>query len=255
MRIPRFTSRTGRLAVAAALLFGLTVAVAGGAGASGGAEPVRPGPATVVADGGAAGPAPAGRAATGTAADPCGYVPAVPADRFKGIPQFDAAKAAQPYTVTFHTPEGDITVKALTAAAPCTTYSFRYLIERGYYDKTHCHRLTTQRLWVLQCGDPTGTGSGGPGYSFNDENLAGATYPAGTVAMANAGPNTNGSQFFFTWKDTKLRPNYTPFGVVVSGMDVLQKIAADGEDDQNAPGDGYPNDYVVFHTVHIHTHW
>ena len=152
-----------------------------------------------------------------------------------------------------HTPQGDITVKALTAAAPCTTFSFRYLAEHGYYDDTHCHRLTTQRLWVLQCGDPTGTGSGGPGYSFNDENLAGATYPAGTVAMANAGPNTNGSQFFFTWQDTKLRPDYTPFGVVTSGMDVLQKIAAAGEDDQNAPGDGYPNDYVLFRNVHVHT--
>ncbi|GAA2047201.1 hypothetical protein GCM10009839_60170 [Catenulispora yoronensis] len=254
MRTPRFTSRSGRLAVAAALLFGLTVTVAGAAGASGGAEPVRPGPATVVAEG-SAGPALAGHAATTTATDPCGYVPAVPADNFKGIPQFDAKKAAEPYTVTFHTPEGDITVKALTAAAPCTTYSFRYLIERGYYDKTHCHRLTTQRLWVLQCGDPTGTGSGGPGYSFNDENLTGATYPAGTVAMANAGPNTNGSQFFFTWKDTKLRPDYTPFGVVVGGMDVLQKIAADGEDDQNSAGDGYPNDWVQFHNVRIHTHW
>ncbi|NUR58986.1 MAG: peptidylprolyl isomerase [Catenulispora sp.] len=251
MRIPRFTSRAGRLAVAAGLLFGLSVTVAASAGASGGAEPVRPGHATVVADGGGV----VGRAAVSSAADPCGYVPAVPADRFKGIPQFDAVKAAQPYTVTFHTPQGDITVKALTAAAPCTTYSFRYLIEHDYYDGTHCHRLTTQRLWVLQCGDPTGTGSGGPGYSFNDENLAGATYPAGTVAMANAGPNTNGSQFFFTWKDTKLRPNYTPFGVVVGGMDVLQKIAADGEDDQNAAGDGYPNDYVVFHSVHIHPRW
>ena len=105
----------------------------------------------------------------------------------------------------------------------------------------------------LSRGDPTGTGSGGPGYSFNDENLAGATYPAGTVAMANAGPNTNGSQFFFTWKDTTLHPNYTPFGVVIHGLDVLQKIAAAGEDDQNNPGDGYPNLYVEFHDVDVHT--
>jgi peptidyl-prolyl cis-trans isomerase B (cyclophilin B) len=251
MRISRLSSRSGRLLAAAALLLGASVAAASGAGAAGGAAPVRPGPATVVAADQAA-PAAVGHAATTTATDSCGFVPAVPADDFKGIPQFDAAKAAQPYSVVFHTPQGDITVKALTAAAPCTTYSFRFLIENGYYNKTHCHRLTTQRLWVLQCGDPTGTGSGGPGYSFNDENLAGATYPAGTVAMANAGPNTNGSQFFFTWKDTKLRPDYTPFGVVTSGMDVLQKIAADGEDDQNSAGDGYPNDYVLFHHVQVH---
>ncbi|MEY9891816.1 peptidyl-prolyl cis-trans isomerase B (cyclophilin B) [Catenulispora sp. MAP12-49] len=249
MRKPRLTSRSGRFVAAAALLLGVSVVAASGAGASGGAAPVRPGHATVVAAGDAA-PA-AVHAATTTAADPCGYVPSVPADDFKGIPQFDAAKAAQPYSVVFHTSQGDITVKALTSAAPCTTYSFRFLIDHDYYDGTHCHRLTTQRLWVLQCGDPTGTGSGGPGYSFNDENLTGATYPAGTVAMANAGPNTNGSQFFFTWKDTKLQPDYTPFGVVTKGMDVLQKIAAAGEDDQNGPGDGYPNDYVLFHHVGI----
>ena len=250
MRISKVSSRSGRFVAAAALLLGVSVVAASGAGATGGAAPVRPGHATVVAADDAA-PAAVAHAATTAAADACGFVPAVPADDFKGIPQFDAAKAAQPYSVVFHTPQGEITVKALTSAAPCTTYSFRFLIEHGYYNGTHCHRLTTQRLWVLQCGDPTGTGSGGPGYSFNDENLAGATYPAGTVAMANAGPNTNGSQFFFTWKDTKLRPNYTPFGVVTSGMDVLKKIAAAGEDDQNAPGDGYPNDFVLLHHVRI----
>ena len=185
-----------------------------------------------------------------TAADPCGYTAAVPADRFKGIPTFDAGQAAKPYTATLVTTQGAITFRALTDKAPCTTYSFRFLAERLYYNLTHCHRLVTQRIFVLQCGDPTGTGSGGPGYSFNDENLTGATYPAGTVAMANAGPGTNGSQFFFTWKDTTLRPNYTPFGRVIGGMDVLQKIAAAGEDDQNGPGDGYPDAYTnILHVV------
>ena len=175
-----------------------------------------------------------------TAPAGCGYTPAVPADRFKGIPVFNAAKAAQPYTATLHTDQGPITFQALTSEAPCTTYSFRFLAERQYFDRTHCHRLTTKGIFVLQCGDPTGTGSGGPGYSFNDENLVGATYPAGTVAMANAGPNTNGSQFFFVWKDTTLPPDYTPFGRVTGGMAVLAKIAAAGEDDQNGPGDGFP---------------
>ena len=125
------------------------------------------------------------------------------------------------------------------------------MASRGYYNLTHCHRLTVQGIYVLQCGDPTGTGSGGPGYEFNDENLAGATYPAGTVAMANAGPNTNGSQFFFTWKDTALPPDYTPFGTVIGGMNVLQKIAAAGDDQQNGPGDGYPNLYTEFLVVQI----
>ncbi|WP_035798633.1 peptidylprolyl isomerase [Kitasatospora mediocidica] len=170
----------------------------------------------------------------------CGYTASVPADNFQGIPVFDAKKAAKPYSATLKTSQGSITFQALTAQAPCTTFSFRFLADHSYFDDTHCHRLTTQRLWVLQCGDPTGTGSGGPGYSFNDENLTGATYPAGTVAMANAGPNTNGSQFFFVWKDTKLSPAYTPFGKITAGLDVLQKIAAGGEDDQNGPGDGFP---------------
>ncbi|MFI9649985.1 peptidylprolyl isomerase [Streptomyces sp. NPDC052040] len=171
----------------------------------------------------------------------CTYTSAVPADHFKGIPVFDAKKAAKPYRATLRTSQGAITFTALTDKAPCTTFSFRFLAEHDYFDRSHCHRLTTQRIFVLQCGDPTGTGSGGPGYSFPDENLQGATYPAGTVAMANAGPNTNGSQFFFVWKDTKLSPNYTPFGQVTTGLDVLEKIAAGGEDDQNNPGDGFPN--------------
>jgi peptidyl-prolyl cis-trans isomerase B (cyclophilin B) len=181
----------------------------------------------------------------------CGYTAAIPADRFKGIPVFNATKAAQPYTVKFFTTQGVITVKMLTSQAPCTTFSFRFLASQGYYNLTHCHRLTTEGIYVLQCGDPTGTGSGGPGYSFNDENLTGATYPAGTVAMANAGPNTNGSQFFITWKDTTLSPDYTPFGTVTGGMNVLQKIAAAGDDQQNGPGDGYPNLYTEFLAVQI----
>src|ERR1700722_4491375 len=183
--------------------------------------------------------------ATATApANSCGYQAAIPADRFKGIPVFNATKAAQPYTVKFFTTQGVITVKMLTSQAPCTTFSFRFLASQGYYNLTHCHRLTTEGIYVLQCGDPTGTGAGGPGYEFNDENLAGATYPAGTVAMANAGPNTNGSQFFICWKDTTLPPLYTPFGKVTSGLKVLQKIATAGDDQQNGPGDGYPNLYV-----------
>lgn len=181
----------------------------------------------------------------------CTYTPAVPADNFKGIPVFDAVKAAKPYSATLRTGQGAITFRALTDKAPCTTYSFKFLAQRDYFNRSHCHRLTTARIYVLQCGDPTGTGSGGPGYSFPDENLTGATYPAGTVAMANAGPNTNGSQFFFVWKDTKLSPAYTPFGKVTAGLDVLQKIAAGGEDDQNSPGDGFPTLPVNIKRVQI----
>jgi peptidyl-prolyl cis-trans isomerase B (cyclophilin B) len=242
------TKRASRLLLAAAIAVaaGTAVAVSGVTGATASTSPLPglnpPGlhvPA-VTAD------------ATPTAApSTCGYHAVIPADRFEGIPVFNAAQAAQPYIVRFFTTQGVITVRMLTNKAPCTTFSFRFLASKGYYNQTHCHRLTVQGIYVLQCGDPTGTGSGGPGYAFNDENLTGATYPAGTVAMANAGPNTNGSQFFFTWKDTSLPALYTPFGTVIGGMNVLQKIAAAGDDQQNGPGDGYPNLYTAFIYVQV----
>jgi peptidyl-prolyl cis-trans isomerase B (cyclophilin B) len=237
------------LAAAAAVtaIGGLTVAVTA-FGATGPATSALPGlnPPNMHAPAAA----PDVAATSGTTPD-CNYHYAIPADRFKGVPVFNAAVAAQPYIVQFFTNQGLITVKMLTSAAPCTTYSFRFLASQGYYNQTHCHRLTVTGIYVLQCGDPTGTGAGGPGYEFNDENLAGATYPAGTVAMANAGSNTNGSQFFFVWKDTALPPLYTPFGTVIGGMNVLQRIAAAGDDQQNNPGDGYPNLYTEFENVQV----
>jgi peptidyl-prolyl cis-trans isomerase B (cyclophilin B) len=243
------TKRASRLLLAAvlALTAGTAVAVSGmtGATASTSTLPRLDPPGLHVQT--AADPA-----ATSTAApSSCGYHATIPADRFKGIPVFNAAQAAQPFIVRFFTTQGVITVRMLTSKAPCTTFSFRFLASRGYFNQTHCHRLTVQTIFVLQCGDPTGTGSGAPGYSFNDENLSGATYPAGTVAMANAGPNTNGSQFFFVWKNTTLAPAYTPFGTVIGGLNVLQKIAAAGDDQQNNPGDGYPNLYTAFLFVQV----
>lgn len=192
-------------------------------------------------------------AAPTTAGDgKCGFTNVVPYDRYKGLPPYTAKQAARPFVIKMYTTQGLIEVEALTNAAPCTTFSFRFLAQNGYYKGTHCHRLVTKGIYVLQCGDPTGTGSGGPGYKFNDENLTGATYPAGTVAMANAGPNTNGSQFFFCDKaNTLLAPDYTPFGVVIKGMGVLQKIAAAGDDSQNGPGDGFPHLNVTFNSVQI----
>jgi peptidyl-prolyl cis-trans isomerase B (cyclophilin B) len=243
------TKRASRLLLAAALTVtaGTAVAVTGmtGATASTSSLPRLDAPGLHVQT--AADPAPTPSSAPGS----CGYHATIPADRFKGVPVFNAAQAAQPFIVRFFTTQGVITVRMLTSKAPCTTFSFRFLASRGYFNQTHCHRLTVQGIFVLQCGDPTGTGSGAPGYSFNDENLAGATYPAGTVAMANAGPNTNGSQFFFVWKNTTLSPLYTPFGTVIGGLNVLQKIAAAGDDQQNGPGDGYPNRYTAFGFVQV----
>jgi peptidyl-prolyl cis-trans isomerase B (cyclophilin B) len=196
-------------------------------------------------------PRPYGKADTSNS---CGFENAVPMDRYRGLPDYTAAKAAQPYTAELFTTQGVISFRALTTAAPCTTLSFRFLATSGYFTGTHCHRLTILQIYVLQCGDPTGTGSGAPGYVFKDENLAGATYPAGTVAMANAGPDTNGSQFFFCWNNSsKIPPDYTPFGVVTSGMNILRRIASAGDDSQNGPGDGYPNLFVEFLRVRIVT--
>ncbi|GGR86279.1 MULTISPECIES: peptidylprolyl isomerase [Streptomyces] len=154
------------------------------------------------------------------------------------------------YTLKLATTCGDIGVALKTSAAPHTVNSFDFLAGKGYFDHTKCHRLTTQGIYVLQCGDPQGTGAGGPGYTLPDENLKdkslkNSTYPAGTVAMANTGQaHTGGSQFFLVYKDSQLPPSYTPFGTVdAAGMKVLEKIAAAGEN--TGAGDGAPNATVV----------
>ncbi|WAL70796.1 peptidylprolyl isomerase [Kitasatospora sp. YST-16] len=146
--------------------------------------------------------------------------------------------AAAKYTAKIETSQGEVTLALDAAKAPHTVNSFVFLAGQQFWDNTKCHRLTTEGIYVLQCGDPTGTGRGGPGYQFADENLEGATYPAGTVAMANSGANTNGSQFFLVYKDTQLPPSYTPFGKITGGLDVLQKIAAGGA--EGTGGDGAP---------------
>ncbi|MET8704000.1 peptidylprolyl isomerase [Kitasatospora sp. NPDC004723] len=156
------------------------------------------------------------------------------------------------YNVTLDTNCGKVTLALDAAKAPHTVNSFAFLAGEQYFDHTKCHRLTTGGIFVLQCGDPTASatvpgGAGGPGYKFADENLTGAKYPAGTVAMANAGPGTNGSQFFLVYKDTELSPNYTPFGTITGGLDVLQKIAAAGT--LEGGGDGHPMADVTLNSV------
>lgn len=126
------------------------------------------------------------------------------------------------YTVVLHTEVGDITIELNAKQTPITANNFVTLAKKGFYDGTIFHR--TIPGFMIQGGDPTGTGTGGPGYQFADEPFEGE-YTRGTVAMANAGPDTNGSQFFIMHKDTPLPPNYTIFGKVVDGMDVVDKIA------------------------------
>jgi len=191
---------------------------------------------------GSASPSPT---SSGTATT-CTYTPSPPASRKVGLPPAKPdLKAA--YQATIKTNRGDIVINLLNSKAPCTVNSFVHLASKSYFSNTNCHRLVTSGIFVLQCGDPTGTGSGGPGYRFADENLAGATYPAATVAMANAGPGTNGSQFFLVYKNTKLQPNYTPFGTIVAGLNVIQKVAAAGADSKT----GHPKEKVVIESVTI----
>ncbi|KAI8872008.1 cyclophilin-like protein [Ramicandelaber brevisporus] len=159
---------------------------------------------------------------------------------------------------TIKTNRGDIELDLDGRKAPCTVDSFTYLAGKHFFDKTKCHRLTTGALKVLQCGDPTASGSGGPGYEYGEENLPTvpsgeetATYPKGTLAMANAGPGTNGSQFFLVYGDSELPPNYTIFGKITSGMDILEKVAKAGSDNANGEGDGAPKMEVIIQDVTI----
>ncbi|MBQ0865594.1 peptidylprolyl isomerase [Streptomyces smyrnaeus] len=164
--------------------------------------------------------------------------------QWKKEPPMKVDKSAS-YTMRLETTCGGIDIDMDAGEAPHTVNSFHFLAGQKFFDHTRCHRMTDQpQLHVLQCGDPTGTGSGGPGYELSDENLKGAEYPAGTVAMANSGPDTAGSQFFLVYEDSKLPPKYTPFGKVSdSGMKVLKKIAKAGV--ASPQGDGPPNATVV----------
>ncbi|MFT3871881.1 MAG: peptidylprolyl isomerase [Nocardioides sp.] len=153
-------------------------------------------------------------------------------------------------TATLATSQGDIGVELDRDNAPCTVNSFLSLAEQGYFDGTDCHRLTTAGIFVLQCGDPSGTGSGGPGYSFADELSGQETYGAGTLAMANAGPDTNGSQFFIVYDDSQLDPNYTVFGKIDdAGLAVVRKVAKAGTDNANGQGDGHPDKTVTIESI------
>ena len=151
-------------------------------------------------------------------------------------------KAANPLPkkFTFTTNCGVIEV-SLNSKAPITITSLAALIKGKYYDNSLCHRLTTQGLFVLQCGDPTLTGAGNPtGWKgYLDENLpknATNNYPTGTVAMANSGPGTNGSQVFFVYDNTTLGPNYTIWGKITKGLDIVQFVAKQGAITQDANG-------------------
>jgi peptidyl-prolyl cis-trans isomerase B (cyclophilin B) len=149
---------------------------------------------------------------------------------------------------------GDVSLELYGQKAPQTVSSFVFLSREKFYDGTRCHRLTTQGIYVLQCGDPTGTGSGGPGYQYGVENAPkDGAYPAGTLAMARSSdPGSNGSQFFIVYKDSTLPTDgggYSIFGKVTQGLDVLQAIAAKGTADGG--GDGPPKETVTIKGITV----
>lgn len=166
-------------------------------------------------------------------------------------------------SVSMMTDQGPVGLMLANAKAPCTVNSFISLATKNFFDNTHCHRLTTAAtLSVLQCGDPDGDGSGGPGYQFANEYPTSQyppgdpaaqepiTYPRGTLAMANAGPGTNGSQFFLVYKDSQLPPQYTVFGRIQDdGLATLDKIAAAGV--AGGGDDGPPATEVTIKSVRV----
>jgi peptidyl-prolyl cis-trans isomerase B (cyclophilin B) len=160
-----------------------------------------------------------------------------------------------PRTFTFVTNCGNIVVTTVGAKAPVTITQLTTLARGGYFNNSLCHRLTTKGLYVLQCGDPTATGGGGPSFAYRDENLPTESlnnYPAGTVAMANSGPGvngagTNGSQFFLVFADTTLGANYTIWGTTTQGLDIVKAIAKAGV--KGGGADGTPNQPIAINRV------
>jgi peptidyl-prolyl cis-trans isomerase B (cyclophilin B) len=175
-----------------------------------------------------------------------------------GMPPATGEARTGTQTMTLDTSVGAIKIEVDTAHAPCAAESFTYLASKKFFDNSVCHRLVVQSIFVLQCGDPSGTGYGGPSYRYAEENLPTGKRPAygeGVVAMANTGqPASTGSQFFIVYKDiAQLDPNYTVLGRVTEGLDLVKKVAGEGvvpdpsapaADPSTAPSDGKPKTEV-----------
>ncbi len=209
---------------------------------------------------------------------PCAWNDASGGENVKdvGRPPTDGIQTSGVETMTITTNQGVIKASIDTAKVPCAAASFSFLAGKGYFDNTPCHRLTTDGGgFVLQCGDPSGTGSGGPGYRFADENLpdpaasgspsadpsASASAPAagpaiytrGMIAMANSGDDSNGSQFFIVYKDSPaFQAKYTVLGIVTEGLEIVDKIAESGvAEGSEKPGDGKPKIEVTVQSLKI----
>jgi peptidyl-prolyl cis-trans isomerase B (cyclophilin B) len=216
-------------------------------------------------------------AAVAEPAHHCSYTSTTAAAKKVSLPPATPDYASS-YQATINTNLGKITFNLLNSKATCTVNSFVHLAEAGYFNKTQCHRVVNSSIYVLQCGDPYATsttkltcsttskiGTGTPGYDFANENVTGAKYPAGTVAMANTGTaNSNGSQFFIVFKDSSTgltpagrTPSYTPFATVSSGLGIVQNVAKDGYSCQyvdpttGSPEGGAPKEKVIIDSVAV----
>ena len=189
----------------------------------------------------------------------CEYPEAGDASREVSSPATENISTEGTVTVTLDTTQGPIGMELDRSVAPCTVNVIEHLASEGYYDDTVCHRLTTSGIHVLQCGDPSGSGAGGPGFQFaneypTDELDGPATspviYPRGSIAMANAGPDTNGSQFFLNYEDSPLAPDYTYFGQISEeGLATLDSIAEAGV--EGGAADGAPAEEVRIATATV----
>ena len=242
------TNKIVAIVVVAALVIGfggwvILARVLGGSDASASAAPAAS-PATTLAA--------ASAEPTGEDALTCG----APGTARKDDMTFAAAPTDKATTagIALETNCGDIIIEPVADKAPKTVASEQFLTSKGFYDNTSCHRVTTEGIYVLQCGDPAGNGTGGPGYTVPDENLPSTgdnNYPAGTVAMANAGPGTAGSQFFIVYKDTTLPAGYTVWGHVVDGLGIVEQVAEKGVEGGGA--DGTPAQPVFIQAARLTT--
>jgi peptidyl-prolyl cis-trans isomerase B (cyclophilin B) len=198
-------------------------------------------------------PVPSASSIGGNAGDICEYSVSGDAARPVTPPPTTGVPTSGTISYVIAMTNGKVRITLDRTKAPCTVNSFVSLADQGYFDNTACHRLADSGIFVLQCGDPTGTGKGGPGYEFANETDGTESYTEGTVAMANGGPGTNGSQFFLVWADsTSLdeNPNFTIFGKMnKASRDVVATMAAEGQDGSNPDGTGRPNNPSEITTV------
>jgi cyclophilin family peptidyl-prolyl cis-trans isomerase len=249
-----------------AIVVALAIALVGGgvavAAFSGGDETAASATGATAASG-ASGETSTGKPQPGPKEVACGGEE--PKDALEPKPQFSqpeqVIKQGKTYTAQMQTSCGTITIELLADQAPQTVNSFVFLAEQGYFDGQRFHRIDTS-IDVIQAGDPTGTGSGGPGYSIPDELTGNESYGPGVLAMANGGPNTGGSQFFIITGDRghnlDANPNYTIFGRVTDGLDVAKRIQQLPIQDPNAAASGdlsgqQPAQAVYIEKVTIHT--